>query len=133
MLFPCELIVKKILPAFRAYIVKELYETYNMKQSDIAKCLGITQPSVSLYISGERGGFEDVFKETEVADNLSILDELSESLANEKCTEEKFMEDICELCASFRRAGAYCKIHKDLDKNRNDNCRLCELHFGKKE
>ena len=53
---PCELVVGKILPALRASVVRELSGKYNMKQSDIAKKLGITQASVSQYLSSARAG-----------------------------------------------------------------------------
>ncbi|NVM04909.1 MAG: transcriptional regulator [Candidatus Helarchaeota archaeon] len=133
MLFPCEMIVKKILPAFRAYLVKQLYEKYKMKQNDIAKCLGITQPSVSLYLSGERGGFEDIFKSDEVAKKINVLDELSEKLVNKKLSEQELMQDMCHLCSLLRKLGAYCKVHGELDKNRVVPCGLCDVCFGDKE
>jgi len=130
LLFPCEMIVKKILPAFRAYLVKKLYEEHNMKQNDIATCLGITQPSVSLYLSGERGGFEEIFKSEKVQKNLSQLDDLSEKLARNEISEQELMTDMCKLCSTLRKLEAYCDIHAKLDKNRMAPCGLCKICFG---
>ena len=53
---PCELVVSKILPSLRASVVKELSGKHGMKQSEIAKKLGITQASVSQYLSATRAG-----------------------------------------------------------------------------
>lgn len=133
MLFPCEMIVKKILPAFRAYLVKKLYEEHKMKQNDIATCLGITQPSVSLYLSGERGGFEEIFKSEQVKDNLSQLDELSEKLVKDEISEQELMTTMCKLCSTLRQAKAYCEIHGQLDKDRQVPCGLCDTCFGEKK
>ncbi len=135
LLFPCEMIVKKILPAFRAYLVKKLYEEYNIKQNDIAKCLGITQPSVSLYLSGERGGFDEIFNSEEVKKNLVKLDELTAKLVDKEnpITEQELMVSMCQLCSTLRKAQAYCEIHGKLDKERQVPCGLCDVCFGEKE
>ena len=133
LLFPCEMIVKKILPAFRAYLVKKLHDDYNMKQNDIAKCLGITQPSVSLYLSGERGSFDEIFESDKVKNNINQLDNMAKKLKEEDISEMDLMKDLCHLCSSLRRAEAYCEIHKKLDKDREAPCGLCEICFeGKK-
>ncbi|MHA1298610.1 MAG: transcriptional regulator [Candidatus Helarchaeota archaeon] len=132
MLFPCEMIVKKILPAFRAYLVKKLYEEYKMKQNDIATCLGITQPSVSLYISGERGGFDEIFKSEKVKAQLGKLDDLAKRLVDNEITEQELMTTMCQLCSTLRKAQAYCDIHGKLDKNRKVPCGLCDICFGEK-
>ena len=127
------MIVKKILPAFRAYLVKKLHDDYNMKQNDIANCLGITQPSVSLYLSGERGGFEDVFESEEVKKHLSQLDNMAKKLKDNDVSEIELMKDLCNLCSTLRKAEAYCEIHKKLDKDRQTPCGLCEVCFGTKK
>lgn len=51
---PCELVVGRIMPALRASVVKELTNKYHMKQADIARKMGITQASVSQYLSAVR-------------------------------------------------------------------------------
>ena len=55
MRFPCEDLVKYVIPAIRAIIVKELNQKYEKNQIEIANLLSITQPSVSYYLRGERG------------------------------------------------------------------------------
>ena len=133
MLFPCEMIVRRVLPAFRAYMVKKLYEEHKIKQIDIANLLGITQPSVSLYLSGERGGFEEIFNSKEVKEHLYQLDEIIKKLVDETISEFEVMKDMCKLCSTLRKKQAYCKIHGQLDKGREVPCGLCDECFGNQE
>ena len=132
MLFPCEMIVKKVLPAFRSYLVKKLYEENNFKQKDVAKLLGITQPSVSLYLSGERGGFDELFNSKEVNEQLYKLDELIIELIENTISKQDLMKSLCNLCSTLRKKQAYCKIHCQLDKGLDVPCGLCDECFGHK-
>ncbi|NHI90948.1 MAG: hypothetical protein EAX96_00510 [Candidatus Lokiarchaeota archaeon] len=129
MLFPCEVVVKKILPALKAYIVKDLHENYKMKQQEIAKILGITQPSVSLYLSGERGSFDDIFQTDDAKDQIDKLNGISQNIANERISEQSLMEEICTICTNLRREGILCNLHSTLDKSKEHSCGFCDMHF----
>ncbi len=129
MLFPCEIVVKKILPALKAQIVKELHEDYKLKQQEIAKILGITQPSVSLYLSGERGGFDDIIKDDKAREEIKKLDEISEKIAKEKISEREIMESLCDICNKLRQDKVVCDLHIKLDKSKQDSCGFC-VHQG---
>lgn len=56
-----ENIMGYILPAIRALIAKELLETHKLKQEDVAKKLGVTQPAVSQYKREVRGSNFEIF------------------------------------------------------------------------
>lgn len=129
MLFPCEIVVKKILPALKAQIVKELHNNYKMKQQEIAKILGITQPSVSLYLSGERGSFDDVLKKDSAKNHISKLEEISNNIADHKISEQNLMREICQICINLRREGVLCSLHSDLDKSKEHSCGFCDMQF----
>jgi len=100
-----------------------------MKQQEIAKILGITQPSVSLYLSGERGSFDDVFKDDNAKSQIDKLDDISENIANHKISEQKLMQEICEICVTLRREGVLCSLHSDLDKSKETSCGFCDMQF----
>jgi len=101
MQFPCEIIVKNILPAIRAIMVKELNERYNKSQKEIAELLGITQPSVSYYLHGERGDRAiSIIQETEKI-HTKIL-ELLEGLVVGHITCNDLLKQICTICLEFR-------------------------------
>ena len=48
----CEVVVKQLIPAVRVKVAKELYNKYNFNQKEIAKKLGLSQPAISKYLSG---------------------------------------------------------------------------------
>lgn len=122
MLFPCEFVVKKVLPAIRAGIVRELFDKYNLKQNQIAKVLGITQSSVSLYLSGERGGFEEVYK---VIDQNYIKD-LAKNLMNDEISHDSAMNQICSSCLSIKEDGRLMdllfKAYPELENTMSKQC-----------
>ena len=115
--FPCETIVRDILPSFKAFIVKELYQKYNFTQSKIANVLQITQASVSYYLHGERG--KDVLDLIEKNDTIKEkLITLTKAIATESEMPGSFIKDICGLCTS---------VHSIL------GCRATERGKEKKE
>lgn len=117
---PCEIVVTKMLPHIRASIVKTLIFDYNMKQIDVAKALGITQASVSQYLSSTRGGdleFKSLFPELD--NHAKIIAEkiaLGEGKANQ-------MALLCEMCSNMRDDGKFCEYHRNLLQL--DNCGIC--------
>ena len=71
---PCEVIVKQILPAIRAALVKDLTERHKLNQLEIAKRLGISQPAVSQYRSQLRGAsYSGLLKKQEISAGLKKL------------------------------------------------------------
>ncbi len=55
MIAPCEISAKYIIPALRLMIAKKLIEEYHITQSEVARLLGVTQPSISHYLNSRRG------------------------------------------------------------------------------
>jgi len=100
--FPCENIVRNILPAFKAFIVRELCYKYKYSQSKISGLLNITQASVSYYLHGERGdmGLKMIQTKEEIRERLSLL---TENIAKSATRPDGFLEDICELCALIQQ------------------------------
>lgn len=128
MQFPCEILVKKILPAIRAIIVKDLHEKHGKSQKEIANLLGITQPSVSYYLSGERGGDAiTVIKETKT---YKTLLELSEKLVKYETTCENLLKEICSICLEIRPIYIK-KIYPDKDTSFLDNWHVCFMEKEK--
>ena len=101
MQFPCEVIVREVLPAFKAFIVKELFHQYNLSQTEIANHLNITQASVSYYLRGERGriGLEIIHNNEKIKNYLLSL---TKDLANRSADPEIIVDKVCEICASMQ-------------------------------
>lgn len=106
---PCELVVGKILPAFRASIVKELSGKYHMKQSEIAKKLGITQASVSQYLSASRGAG------SKITESFPKIKTYANYIAKRIVAGESKYEwygVLCEACKDIRSDKEFCDMHK---------------------
>jgi len=77
--------------------VDVLYNRSDITQVEISSILGITQPAVSQYIAGERGGNkeldEDLLKEIEKT--AKKLYELHDS---GDLTEDKLDQLMCDIC-----------------------------------
>lgn len=101
--FPCEFIVRNILPAFKAYLVKDLSSRYKFSQAKISKLLDITQASVSYYLRGERGdvGFRLIQENDKIRNKLSSI---AETIAKNELKPEGFLDDICQLCSLIQEA-----------------------------
>ncbi len=118
---PCELVVGKILPTLRASVVRELSGKYRMKQSEIAKKLGITQASVSQYLSSTRGGntkmLEDFPKILDYADEISKRIVAGES-------RYEWYGVLCKACNDIRSEERFCKMHRISAKL--SGCEICK-------
>ena len=105
---PCELVVGKILPSLRASVVKELSHNHGMKQSEIARRLGITQASVSQYLSSARAG-DSRFVERFPKILTYAKDISSKIIAGEDKSEWDGL--LCIACKDIRDDDEFCKMH----------------------
>ena len=117
---PCEIVVNKVLPHIRADIVKILIQEYNMKQIEVSKRLGITQASVSQYLSSTRGDnkeFSAIFPE---------LEEYARGIAKEIASggaRDTQVAMICKMCSKMREGEKFCEYHKGFLEL--ESCGIC--------
>ena len=123
MLMPCEVGVKSILPAVRRGIVRVLYYNFNMKQSEIARILEISQPSVSHFLKGIRGTAIDVL--TIDPEVKRAVETFASRLVNGNLTRSEIMRGICRICTLVRRKGYMCDVHSKYDEGLKEECKLC--------
>lgn len=95
---PCEILLQVVIPAIRAEIVRKLVTDHGLKQTEIAEKLGITQPSVSQYVSGTRGHCPDFIKEN--PEVQEYIDEVAEKIASGEMEGEDI--SMCEPCRILR-------------------------------
>ena len=106
---PCELVVSKIMPAMRASVVKELSNKYHMKQADIARKLGITQASVSQYLSSTRAAG------SKMTDNFPKIKTYASELArriNAGEDRNEWSSVLCRACNEIRSDEAFRKMQR---------------------
>jgi len=120
---PCEIAVKSVIPALRAYVAKELTQSYELKQTDIAKLLGITQTAVSKYTRHVRGAVIQVEKIDEVQ---VIVKEMCVSLVSKDMSRNELVRQFCTACKAIRQKRLMCELCKRSDPTINiHQCVVC--------
>jgi predicted transcriptional regulator len=117
---PCEIIVNRMLPHIRAEIVRILINDYNMKQIDVATRLGITQASVSQYISSARGG--DDFLHNMFPEMKEYTKNIAEKIASGE-NKEGQIALLCQICEHIREKENFCTLHRQILQV--DKCGIC--------
>ena len=111
MIIPCEMAVKSVVPSIRAMVAKELTESYNMKQGDIAGILGITQSAVSQYLNHVRGNALDFNDVEEV--HFAVKDLVSMLMEPPKST-RTICQKYCEICKIIRTRRIMCQVLRQI-------------------
>ena len=125
MLAPCEVAVKSVIPAIRAYIAKELTQTYDMKQTDVAFILGITQTAVSKYLNNVRGHAVRIDHAGEIQDTMN---EIASRIAEKRVSGPQLMLEFCDVCKTVRRNGLMCQLCERSDSALEmKKCVICKL------
>ncbi len=101
-------------------MVKELSKRHGMKQSDIARKLGITQASVSQYLSETRAG--DAGLVERFPKILIYAEEISSRIiAGEN--KNQWYSVLCTACADIREDNEFCKMHEETANV--SSCNIC--------
>ncbi|MEW6592239.1 MAG: hypothetical protein AB1305_00910 [Candidatus Hadarchaeota archaeon] len=120
---PCEVVVKDVLPAVRAILVRELTERHEMNQVEVARRLGITQPAVSHYLRMARGARQKspVLKSLE-----KRMGEFADEISNENLNHKQIIESYCGICRSLSRKQILCLLHfKSAPYLQREGCSVC--------
>ncbi|MFQ6125379.1 MAG: transcriptional regulator [Candidatus Heimdallarchaeota archaeon] len=118
---PCEIIVTKILPSIRAVLVKTLVNDHKMKQVEVAKLLGITQASVSYYMTSARGADKQILSIFPKVEQYGR--DMAAALTREKTSGDQ-IRDLCRACRDLREQKTFCDYHRHLIQI--DDCNICQ-------
>jgi len=108
----CEVVVTSVLPAIRSIMTRELLNTYELKQQEVADLLGITQPAVSQYIRESRGMKVKLLEKHPKI--MKMIDDLSRDMIHEKIKPKKLQLRICEICKAVRKNRVICHLHEEM-------------------
>ncbi len=123
MMIPCEIAVKSVIPAIRAYVAKELTQTYKMKQNDVAKLLGITQTAISKYVRDVRGRVIRIDQAEEIR---NVMNQIASQAATDKISGPQLTLKLCGVCKMVRQNGIMCELCKRYDPVLDINlCKVC--------
>ncbi|NIN51987.1 MAG: hypothetical protein GTN80_06695 [Nitrososphaeria archaeon] len=121
---PCEVVVRQILPAFRAIVAKSLIENHGFSQNKAAGVLGTTQASISYYLNSKRGaGLIDRLRRTEMI--RKTASKMAEDMASDSLSMPfEAILAFCDLCKGLRTEEIVCALHS-AQVQLPDDCKIC--------
>ena len=120
---PCEVAVKSVLPAIRAYVAKELTQTHKMKQTEVAQILGITQTAVSKYVTNERGQAIQIDQDRRVR---GMMNEIALRITEERTEAPQILLSLCNICKVVRESKLMCELCRRVDPTLDiKSCTVC--------
>lgn len=123
MKLPCEIASNSVVPAIRALLARELLETYEMKQTEVAGLLGITQTAVSKYTHRVRGIGLQIDRDGDV--RVVVL-RIAAALAKNGLDRTDLALRICSACELIRRKRLMCKLCERADPSIDvQQCFVC--------
>ena len=101
---PCEIIVWEILPIIRKEFAKSLIKNHGMTQRKAAEKLGLTEASISRYVSDKRGKIKKL--------NKNLMKEIQKSTSRIcKGNNLILVEEICRICNLLKSNGLIDNIN----------------------
>jgi uncharacterized protein len=128
LLTPCEVAVKTVSPAIRALLAHTLREKHELKETQIAEILGITQSAVSKYNKKVRGTNISIDSAPEVQAVISQMASLLVIKPLQTTQQIEIMRLFCEACTLMRRKGLMCELCQQNQKPIVAGCNFCNLH-----
>jgi predicted transcriptional regulator len=123
LLTPCEVAVKTISPAIRALLAKTLLEKHEMKETQVAEMLGVTQSAISKYSKIVRGTTIPLENIPEVQ---TIANQMITLLLTNPTEQTELMKLFCQACMIIRGKGLMCALCQQNQKIKIDNCDFCD-------
>ncbi len=122
MLTPCEVAVKTVSPALRALIAQNLLEKHDLKETEVAQVLGISQSAVSKYSKKVRGVTVPIGGIPEIQ---VIATQMAAMLLANPVQQMEVMKLFCQACAVIRSKGVMCELCQQNQKPTIENCSFC--------
>lgn len=121
MLQPSEVTAVKLLPTIRARLAQSLLETYGMKQTQVARALGLTQAAVSHYNTKSRGLDHELLRRFPEIDVFvaDLAGKIHDGLPQ---TEQIAL--ITQFSGSLMNTRRFCEYHKKIS-DIDPNCAVC--------
>ncbi len=106
-------------------------EDYHMTQQQVARCLGVTQASVSNYARKTRGMMVNLEGDSTVS---KAADEIAKELSMKEPDRREALRSMTEVLDYIRFNKLMCSLHGDLEPGfPTQGCYACEGTFSGKE
>ena len=128
---PYEIVAKSALPALRAMVARRLQADYHLTQQQVAKCLGVTQASVSNYTRKTRGMMVNLESDRTVT---RAADVIAKELSSKDPDKREALRSMTEVLDYIRFNKMMCVLHGDLEPGfQVEGCAACEGTFSIKD
>ena len=101
----CEVFVKRILPALRALLARELIEVHGLTQLEVSRILGVSQPLINYYLTGRRK-VPYINALSKCPKVVSLVKSVARTLATEDTRGREDVNVACLLCTALRASDA---------------------------
>jgi predicted transcriptional regulator len=123
LLTPCEVAVKTVSPAVRALLAQTLIEKHNLKESQVAQILGVTQSAVSKYNKKIRGSAILI---GDIPEIRTIAEKMIPLLLSNPVQHAAVMKLFCQACTIIRNKGLMCSLCQQNQKPPIESCTFCQ-------
>ena len=105
MKLPCELIIWYILPAVRKEVAMSLIRDHGLKQAQVARKLGVSEATVSHYVSRKRARFS--------IEDGKIMEQVRISAGRiVEGGEDVMVREICRICENIKKSGILADLYE---------------------
>ncbi len=122
MLTPCEVAVKTVAPAVRAILAQTLLRKHEMKETQVAQILGISQSAVSKYNKKVRGTTISIDHLPEIQ---NLTNQMIAVLLADPIQKMEYMKLFCKACSLVRSKSLMCPLCQENQKPKIDGCEFC--------
>lgn len=116
-----EILTERFLPTLRSLVVQRLLDGHGMKQTEVARAMGLTQAAVSHYRNNARG------RDADVLARFPELHDYADDIAGQVAagaSEPQQVAAISAVCDAIRRSPKFCDFH--LETSRYEGaCDVC--------
>jgi predicted transcriptional regulator len=112
-------------------VARRLQETHHMTQQQVAKCLGVTQASVSNYARKTRGIMVNLESDSVVA---NAADKIAKELSAGEPDQRVALRSMTEVLDYIRFNHMMCTLHSDLEPGfQVEGCYACDGSLSGKD
>ncbi len=120
--FICEIVPSSFLTPLRRIIAQKL-SSEGLKQTEIGSLLGVSQPVISSYLSSASSPPSSI---TSNPLFKGLVSKIITRVTEETITNIELIEEICDVCQTFRTAGPLCEAHRRMSEiDFLPNCSIC--------
>lgn len=123
LIIPCEIGVKSVIPAIKSIMAREMVETQGLKQTQVAKILGISQSAVSKYTLQVRGHIISI---DDIEEIRPLINKMINLLLNGTYQRAELLKFFCKTCIIIRKKSLMCQFCRKTDpKIKIEECGFC--------